>query len=124
MSKSDREGQESHSYQYEQDQNCDGDECSSRAKAKVASRELVSNVEWEDTRLIDAGRKERVKEEKEPGRKEKEDPKERSDKKENGQILVARGRILGTRLIGTARRMVLRLIRWRPVDPVSDLSVR
>ena len=36
----------------------------SRAKAKVASRELVSNVEREDTRLTDAGSKERVKEEK------------------------------------------------------------
>ena len=48
----------------------------SRAKVRVASREPISNVECEDTRLTDAGRKERVKEEKETGRKEKEDPKE------------------------------------------------
>ena len=124
MSKSDREGQESHSYQYEQDQNCDGDECSSRAKAKVASRELVSNVEWEDTRLTDAGRKERVKEEKEPGRKEKEDPKERSDKKENGQILVTRGRIPGTRLNWHGKAYGLEVDPVAAVDPVPDLTVR
>ena len=42
----------------------------SRAKVRVASREPVSNVECEGTRLTDAGRKESVKEEKETGRKE------------------------------------------------------
>ena len=49
----------------------------SRAKVRVASRDPVSNVECESTRMTDAGRKERVKEEKETGRKEKEDRKER-----------------------------------------------
>ena len=65
------------------------------------------------TELTDAGRKERVKEEKETGRKEKEDRKEREDQKENGQIQVTRGTILGIIPMGTARRMVLRLIRGR-----------
>ena len=67
----------------------------SRAKVRVASREPVSNVDSKNTRLTDAGRKERVKEQKKTGRKEKEDPKEREDQKENGQIQVTRGTILG-----------------------------
>ena len=64
-------------------------------------------------RLTGAGRKERVKEQKETGRKEKEDPKQREDQKEHGLIQVTRGIILGIKQIGTARRMVLRLIRGR-----------
>ena len=80
----------------------------------MASKEHVSSVDCEDTRLTDAGRKEKEKEEKEIGRKEKEDRKEREELKENGQIKVTRGTILGTILgtsrIGTARRMVLRPI--------------
>ena len=39
----------------------------SRAKVRVASRELVSNVECVGTRLTDAGREERVKEERRKG---------------------------------------------------------
>ena len=85
----------------------------SRAKVRVASREPVSNVECEGTRLTDARRKEREQEEKETGRKEKEDRKEREDQKENGQIQVIRGTILGITQMGTARRMVLKLILER-----------
>ena len=89
-----------------------------RTKVKVVSRELVSNVECEDTRLTDAGRKEKVKEEERvTGRKEKEDTKESVDSKENGQIQVTRGPILGIIPIGTARRMVLRSIRGRRLIP-------
>ena len=40
----------------------------SRAKMKVVSREPASNVDCEDTRRTDAGRKEKVKEERETGR--------------------------------------------------------
>ena len=64
-------------------------------------------------RLTDADRKERVKEQKETGRKEKEDPKEREDQMEHCQIQVTRGIILGMIQVGTARRLVLRLIRGR-----------
>ena len=56
----------------------------SRARVKVASRELVSSVECEDTRRTDAGRKEKVKEEKEIGRKEKEDTKEPKKRSNSG----------------------------------------
>ena len=90
----------------------------SRAKVRVASRELVSNVECEGTRLTDAGRKERVQEEKETGREEKEDRKEREGQKENDRIQVNRGTLLGT-----TRRMVLRLIRGRLLN-LSLISVQ
>ena len=85
----------------------------------MVSRERASHVESEGTRLTDADRKEKVKEERETGRKEKEDtkervdPKERDAPKESGQIQVTHGTILGIIPIGTARRMVLRLIRGR-----------
>ena len=59
VSKSEAEGQESDWYQYEQDQDCDGDEGN-----------LFQNVECEATRLTGAVRKEKVKEERETGRKE------------------------------------------------------
>ena len=103
----------------------------SRAKAKVVSREPASNVECEDTRLTDAGRKEKVKEERETGRKEKGDAKENVDPKErdgpweSGQLQVTRRAILGILPIGTARRMVLRLIRGRLLNlfPISVQSV-
>ena len=80
-------------------------------------------MECEGTRLTDAGRKEREKEEKEIGRKEKEDRKEREDQKENGRIQVTRGTILGIIPIGTARRMVLRLIRGRLVLYLCAVSL-
>ena len=52
FAKSETEEQESDLYQYEQDQAS----CSlSRAKERVNSREPVSNVECEGTRLTDAG---------------------------------------------------------------------
>ena len=76
-------------------------------------------MECEDTRLTDVGRREKGKEERKTGRKEKEDtkervdPKERDGPKESGQIQVTRGKILGIIPIGTARRVVLRLIRGR-----------
>ena len=54
---------------------------------------------------------ERVKEEKETGRKEKEDRKEREDQKENGRTQVTRGTIISIIPFDTARRTVLRLIR-------------
>ena len=54
-----------------------------------------------------------MKEEKETGREEKEDRKDGEDQKENGRIQVTRGTILGIIPIGTARRMILRLIRGR-----------
>ena len=91
----------------------------SRAKVKVVSREPASNVECEDTRLTDTGRKEKVKVEMKTGRKEKGDtkekvdPKERDGPRESGQVQVTRGTILGIIPIGTARRMVLRWIRGR-----------
>ena len=111
------EGQESDSYQYEQDQDCDGDELCARAKVKVVSRELASNVECEDTRLTDAGRKGKGKggkgdrEKGNGGTKGKVDPKERDDPRESGQVQVTRGTVLGIIPSGTARRKVLRWIR-------------
>ena len=68
-------------------------------------------MEGEDTKLTDAGRKEKGKEARETGRKEKVDPKERDGPKESGQTLVTRGTIFAAIPIGTARRMVLRWIR-------------
>ena len=64
-------------------------------------------MECEGTRLTDAGRKEKT------GVKEKEDRKGREDQKENGQIQVTRGTILGITPIGTAREMVLKMFRGR-----------
>ena len=49
------------------------------------------------------------------------DPKERDGPRESGQIQVTRGTIRGIVPIGTARRMVLRLIRGRLVEPVPYL---
>ena len=116
VSKSEAEGQESDSYQYEQDQDCDGDEvCAVKGKGQGG----FMGVESEDTRLTDVGRREKGKEKRETGRKAKEnteervDPKERDVPKESGQIQVTRGKILGIIPIGTARRVVLRLIRER-----------
>ena len=58
--------------------------------------------------------------EKEIERKEREYRKEKVEQKENGQIQVIRGTILGTTLgisrIGTARRMVLRPIRGQQLN--------
>ena len=96
----------------------------SRAKVRVASREPVSNVECEGTRLTDAGRKERVKESRETGRKEKEDRKEREEQKENGQIQVTRGLNLEIIPIHTAKRLVLRWIRWRMLKLFCAVSLK
>ena len=76
-------------------------------------------------RLTDAGRNDRVNEEKETGRQGKEDPKESDYQKENSQIQVTRGTVLGIIQTGTARRMVLRLIRGRLLNlfPISVQSV-
>ena len=79
----------------------------SRAKVRVASRELVSNVECEGTRLTDVGREERVKEERGTGRKEK------GGSKGQWSNQVTRGTLLGKIHSGTGRRMVLRCIRGR-----------
>ena len=101
--------QESDSYQYE---HAMVTKCSlSRVRAKVVFKGPVSSVESEDTKLTDAGRKEKGKEAREPGRKEKVDPKERDGPKDNGQTLVTRGTILGIIPSGTAKRTVLRWIR-------------
>ena len=110
VSKSETEGQESDSYQYEQGEDCDVDELFA-VEGKGKGGFEGTCFKCEDTRLTDAGRKEGLKEEKETGRNEKDDPKESEDQKENGQIQVTRGTILGIIPIGTARRMVLRLIR-------------
>ena len=61
--------------------------------------------------MIDAGRKEKVKVERETGRQEKVDPKERDGPKKSGRTLVTRGTMLGTIPNGTAKRMVWRWIR-------------
>ena len=57
--------------------------------------------------------KEEGKEARETGRQEKVDTKERDGPRENGQTLVARGTVLGTIPIGTAKRMILTWIRGR-----------
>ena len=53
------------------------------------------------------------KEARETGRKEKVDPKAKDGPKDNGQLLVTRGTVLGTIHIGTEKRAVLRWIRGR-----------
>ena len=65
------------------------------------------------TKLIDAGRKEKVKEARRAGRQEKVEPKVRDGPREHGQSLVTRGTKLGTIPNGTAKHMVLRWIRGR-----------
>ena len=77
----------------------------SRARAKLVLKEPVSNVECEGTRLTDAGRKEK---EKETGRKEKVDPKERVDQK--GHNPNWHGTTYG-----------LEVDPWRAVEPVPYL---
>ena len=59
----------------------------------------------------------------ETGRKEKVDPTERDGPKENGQILVTRGTVLGAIHTGTAKRTVLRWIRGRLLNPFHMQSV-
>ena len=63
-----------------------------------------------DTRLVDAGRKERAKEARENVRQERVDQKERDGQKGNGQTLVTLGTISGIVPIGSAKRMVSRWI--------------
>ena len=62
---------------------------------------------------MDAGRKEKQKDAKETGRKDKVDPKERDGPRENGQTVVTRGTVFGTVHIGTQKRTVLEWIRGR-----------
>ena len=127
VSKSEAEGQENDSYQ----QDCDGDElCAVKGKGKSGFKGTGFKCGMR-AHKADAGRKERVKEERGIGKKEKEDTKERVDPKErdgpreSGQIQVTRGTIRGVIPIGTARRMVWRLIRGRLLNlfPISVQSV-
>ena len=110
VSKPEIDEPESDSYQYEQDQECDGDEVFA-VKGKGKGGFKGTWFKCGITKLIGAGRKENGKEARETGRKEKVDPKERDGPKENGQTLVTRGTILGIIPFGTAKRMVLRWIR-------------
>ena len=104
FAKSETEEQESESYQFEQDQDRHGDELfAAKGKGKDGPKGTRPNAECEGTRLTDAGRKERVREEKGTGAKEKEDRKEREDQKENGRIQVTRRTVLGVIPIDTAR---------------------
>ena len=56
----------------------------------------------------------------ETGRKQTVDPKGRAGPKENGQILVTRGTVLGTIHIGTGKRTVL-MDPWSAVELVPFL---
>ena len=107
--------EESDTYQYEQDQECHGHELfavKNKGKGGLKGTCFKCGMRGHE-KLIDVGRKERVKEVRETGRKEKVDPKERDGPKENGQILVTRGTVLGTLPVGIAKRMVSRWIRGR-----------
>ena len=50
------------------------------------------------------------------------DSKEKDGPGKHGQTLVTRGTILGTILVGMAKRMVLRWDPWTAVEPVPYLS--
>ena len=109
LSKSETVERENDSYQYEHDQECDGDELFAvKGKGKGGFERTWFKCGMKRTqKLVDAGRKEKEKEARETGRQEKEDPRE------IGRILVTRGTILGTIPTGSAKRMVLRWICGR-----------
>ena len=112
VSKRETEEQENDSHQHEQDHEYGDEVFAVKGKGKGGfQRDLFQVWNGEDTRLIDAGRKEKGKEARETGRKERDAPKERDGPKEQGQTLVTRGTVLGTIPLGTAKRTVLRWMR-------------
>ena len=111
VSKTETVEQESDSYQYEQDQECDGDELFAvKGKGKGV---FQGNCFKCGMRGNKADRCWQAKEARETGRQEKVDPKERDGSRKVGQILVTCGRILGTIPISTIKRLDLRWIRGR-----------
>ena len=104
--------QESDSYQYEPDQDGDGDELYAvKGKGKGGFKGTCFKCGMRGRKADRCWQKGKGK-----GGKEREDRKERQDQKENGQIQDTRGKIPGIIPIGTAKRMVLRLIHGRQLN--------